>query len=508
MPVTFSNPSVEIIIGPQLKIGEGGHTYFDTTQVTKGRFHANSFPAVPPGPTESSDKYINDQYYDQGLCQYALSYRSGDQVDLANARKVTDSWIGFSPINNGKTPIESSMTPRNISLGGIMLRALDGRPDMWDWIVRFTRFQFDSWVKRYLTETALVNGVRDGSYMLLYAAWLSQVLPSTHPNAAILKAEFLADAEKAASDYYLRLQYPDGSWRWGDDYYIDADGGRLRGIMQPFMIGLLLHALIDVYRVTTNTSLKDRIKLAVTKSLDHLFNDGPYMKRNAGIPGTPIRWRAFNYFYHGGTTVTPTKYANGDYAGVNAGNTYDVEGARQATSTILHAVGWAHSVTNDPKYLTMGDEYYDSIFGFKEDQISNYVAGNDPKGYNQHFRAGGRYLAYRAGATTPPIENPPPPPPPPPPIEPPPTPCSISAPESVTIPKNGTGSISITLSNLTAPVTVSVLGSDGQVTVSPLSKVANPTSSILAFQVRVKRQSRSITFQSPCGSKSVMVRVQ
>lgn len=97
--------------------------------------------------------------------------------------------------------------------------------------------------------------------------------------------------------------------------------------------------------------------------------------------------------------------------------------------------------------------------------------------------------------------------------EPPPTPTppiftpTITAPSSVTVPRNGSGVISVTLGNLSQPVTVSVQGSSGQVSVSPLSKLAQPSSSILAFQVKVKQQSRTITFNSPIGSVSVLVRV-
>lgn len=88
-----------------------------------------------------------------------------------------------------------------------------------------------------------------------------------------------------------------------------------------------------------------------------------------------------------------------------------------------------------------------------------------------------------------------------------PTPCSISAPQSVAIPRNGSGVISVTLQNLNSPTVVNVLGSDGQVAVSPLSWNAGPTSTVKQFQVRVKKQSRTITFSSGCGVTVVKVNV-
>lgn len=110
-------------------------------------------------------------------------------------------------------------------------------------------------------------------------------------------------------------------------------------------------------------------------------------------------------------------------------------------------------------------------------------------------------------AVEPPVDPPLPPvdPPEPPPV----IPCSISAPPSISIPRNGIGQISVTLANVTETTTVSVSGSDGQVTVNPLTRTVASPSAIVAFQVRAKnkRQVRTITFQSGCGSVSVKVNV-
>lgn len=89
----------------------------------------------------------------------------------------------------------------------------------------------------------------------------------------------------------------------------------------------------------------------------------------------------------------------------------------------------------------------------------------------------------------------------------PPTPCGISAPASVTIRKNSTGTIAVTLNDLSGPTEVKVVGSDGQVTVSPLTWTADATSSVKQFSIRVKKQSRTIRFESPCGVAVVRVNV-
>jgi hypothetical protein len=109
-----------------------------------------------------------------------------------------------------------------------------------------------------------------------------------------------------------------------------------------------------------------------------------------------------------------------------------------------------------------------------------------------------------------PIPEPPAPVPTPTPIPPTPEPakrCSITAPASVSIPRNGTGVIPVTLHDLTGPTEVRVIVPDGQVTLLELSWMASATSSTKQFQVRVKKQSRTITFQSGCGSVQVRVNV-
>ena len=89
-----------------------------------------------------------------------------------------------------------------------------------------------------------------------------------------------------------------------------------------------------------------------------------------------------------------------------------------------------------------------------------------------------------------------------------PTPCKISAPAQMDIRRNGVSTIDVTLSGISAPVDVRVAsGSDGQVTVGPLSLMATPTNPVVRFNVRVKQKSRVITFQSPCGSVAVRVNV-
>ena len=352
----------------------------------------------------NSDTYINLNYYDLGLCLYVLYYRTGDAQYLADARKIADSWWKSPHIKEGtiRTFDTFTYTPRNVSLGGLILRAMDGRPEMWDWINAYTRYQFDNWLKSRIKNPQLYLGVRDGAFMLQYATWLAKALPDTFPrqaggqanNGSALRGQYLADVEAVATQYFGRLQYPDGSWRWDDPYSTDADGGTLKGIMQPFMIGLLLQALVDVHRLTTDSSVKSNIQSQITKACQHLYNV-PYRRNDpTGISNT--KWRSFWYFYHGGTTVNPSKFQQGGGSAKTASAAWEVKSDRQGISTVLPAFGYAYKLTGDSAYRDMGEELFDAAFG-KTDNVRNEADGT-AKNYNQNYRSSGRYLVWRLTA--------------------------------------------------------------------------------------------------------------
>src|SRR6185369_12948047 len=131
-------------------------------------------------------------YYDQALCQYVNYYRTGDSRFLNYARKIADSWWQAPFIAEGNADVQNSPAPRTSSLGGLMLRALDGRPEMWPWITNYVRQQFDTWVGMRVTYPSFYYGVRDPGYALLYAADLARVHPEEN-----VRAEFRQKALNA-----------------------------------------------------------------------------------------------------------------------------------------------------------------------------------------------------------------------------------------------------------------------------------------------------------------------
>src|ERR1039458_10073262 len=70
-------------------------------------------------------------YYDNVAAYYALYYRSGIDDYLTAARKLADRFWENPPIDQGVHQWDFGYTGRSVSAMGLVLRALDGRPEMW-----------------------------------------------------------------------------------------------------------------------------------------------------------------------------------------------------------------------------------------------------------------------------------------------------------------------------------------------------------------------------------------
>jgi hypothetical protein len=336
-------------------------------------------------------------YYDFGYVSYETYYRTGDQRFLDCARKVNDSWWSQPVIDYGKNLVSlsgESLAPRSISLNGLILRALDGRPEMWPWIRDYVRYQFNSWVEaptnwtqKDPTKAGLYYGVRDGGFMTLYAANEAAV----DPDPAI-RAEFLAKVLRSAVSYYAALQSDDGSYRFSIE---DSSPGALdgmTGIEQPFQVGILNEGMIAVHRLTGDPIVKAAILKSVEHEYLHSYN--------------PNGWRTMYYFVHGkfntgfscetgcGSASNPFPPADGNL----------VSDARQLNATAISQFGYAYSITLDDKFRKWGDEIFDATYSGKDGYRG--LAHYRGKEYDESYRSGGRYLAWRLGGTGGPLPSP------------------------------------------------------------------------------------------------------
>lgn len=421
--------SRDFIIGPQAPLGD---TWFDKTQIAKGKVLGEAFPPVPPtDPTALNDYLVNRYYYDLGKSLYIAHKRSGDPAFLTLAEKCVDSWWQFPSINQGRNRnADAKPAPRNAALGGLMIRAMQ-RPEMWDWLVWYLQAANGTWLKPRINYPTLHYGLREGAFTLQGMAWLSRVLPDSYPllaggtatNGAETRAQMLADVEMIATDYYGRLQFSDGSWRWNDHDVKDADGGTLVGITQPFMVGLLMQALIVVHQVTDRPTVKESVKNQILNGCRHLYSGGPYRKDDPTPYDPNKRWRCFWYIYHGGTTINPTKFERGGWSlpGVNH---YEVSDARQSIGPVVGAFGYAYSITGDLFFKQAGEELWDAAYN-GTDGIRN-LFDSDGKGYNQNVSGAANYLVWRG---QPAIPSPTPAPSPTPTPTPTPVPTNLPSPD-------------------------------------------------------------------------------
>ena len=320
------------------------------------------------------DEYVNLNYYDQGLCQYVNYYRTGDQRFLTIARKITDSWWKAPFIADGHAEVSSGLAPRNISLNGLILRAMDGRPEMWPWITSYVREQFETWVGLRVSYPGFYYGLRDPGYMLLYAANLGAV----HPDPGV-RSEFRQKALDAAIKLYARLQSSDGG------FYFDLDN--ITKTTQPFQVGLLAEGLIAIHRLTGD----ETVKRVILKSAEHQYN------RCYNANG----WRGMYYFVGGKTRDKNESCDAGCGAAANSYPPSDpgqIMEVRQLNGTTIHQFGYAYMISGDSKYREWGDEILDATFSGRDGHRG--LASARAKEYDESYRSAGKYLAWRlAGGT-------------------------------------------------------------------------------------------------------------
>jgi hypothetical protein len=388
--VRYDNPRVEAIVGPQIVAGAASNpwSWFDTNALA----HASKLWGTNGAALkERSHGY----YYDAALVQYTNYHRSGSAVALERARTLADYWYTASLLEFQRY---SGLNTREAALDGLMLRAIDGKPEYWEFITSETRRHYDIWLGRRLSYPKLYFGVRDGGYALLYAARLAQV----HPDASV-RAEFRQKALLAARDYYARLQSADGGWYWEDDGSSTAPGGVWE---QPFMVGLLLEGMIEVHEMTGDPVVAQ----SILKSVDHLYSRyrmTPVLNSD-GTPNSYAKgasWRSVGYFNYTngqvqGETVVAGEVKNAAGSITKHGwDTSTIREGRQRNSLVVHAFGYAYQLTKDAKYRRQGDEIFSATYG------KSAGAGADPfyglgdyrgKEYNQAYRSAGKYLAWRS----------------------------------------------------------------------------------------------------------------
>jgi hypothetical protein len=349
------------------------------------------------------DHYLRASYYDTALVEYINFYRTGDVSFREYARKIADSLWGSQYMDFGTvTEGRNHLPPRSQAFAGLMLRALDGKPEYWDYLYRDVRATFDNWLKLRRNNPTLYYDIREDGYAQLYAVMLARVLPDRYPlhangslkpatgvatDGARKRAALLADTEDIAVNFFGRLQKSDGSWRW------DTTSEQVVNSEQPFMVGLYLESAILLHQLTRNPNVKANLRDQIVRACRHLYRD-TYRATEVVKDMPEYRWRGVWYYWGGGTVANPRAYESGHGDRVTNGDTGAIRGVRHLNSTIHHAFGYAHILTGDREFLKMGDEIFGASFGDATDTLRN-LATVGGKEYDMTFRSSGRYLAWR-----------------------------------------------------------------------------------------------------------------
>ena len=109
-------------------------------------------------------------YYDNVVALYAQYYRTGNDDYLTAARTLADRWWTFPWIDKGAPARADAgsftfLEQRSMSIAGLMLRAMDGRPEMWTGIRRFINHY-----SGHITSASMMSDQRNVAYQLIWTA--------------------------------------------------------------------------------------------------------------------------------------------------------------------------------------------------------------------------------------------------------------------------------------------------------------------------------------------------
>lgn len=359
----------------------------------------------------NTDHYYLANYYDTALVQYINYYRTRDPRFLEYARKTADAlwhsqWIADGTVVQGH---DDHLPPRSMAFAGLMLRALDGRPEMWDYLEREVRATFDDWVYRRKNDPKLYYDIRDDGYAQLYAVMMAKVLPDTYalyPNGtsnsrtgtatdgAAKRKTYLSQTEDTALNFFGRLQRADGSWRWNVEESSSNPAQQFRDVEQPFMVGLYLESVVLLHQLTPNQSVKKSLVNQLTRSVRHLYVDA--FETNHRVTDLPqYRWRSMVYYWGGGTVANPTEFSPPAPKTTANADPDPIRAARHLNSTLHHAFGYAYFVTGDETFKRMGDDVFEASYGDQVDGLHCLADSGKAKDYDMNYRASGRYLVWR-----------------------------------------------------------------------------------------------------------------
>ena len=151
-------------------------------------------------------------FYDAVAAFYSLYYRTGVDDYRGAARKLADRFWKYR-LDSGTScrltwpyPPDSCPYPRNISLLGMVLRAMDGRPDMWPGLERM--FTYYIGLLNIEANKTVLGDIRESAYRIAMVSYCAMYDPD-----ATYRANCKAALSNDLIKYWNVQKSPDGSWQ-------------------------------------------------------------------------------------------------------------------------------------------------------------------------------------------------------------------------------------------------------------------------------------------------------
>lgn len=340
----------------------------------------------------------NWNYYDNVAAFYRLYYRTGNRRYLEHARNLADQWWLF-PLDQGRmcSPGRWACSAMRIrSLLGMMMRAVDGRPEMWPGIVALVDDQYDFFDGQRRNQREDYD-IRE----LGYQVWFYALLAKVHPNPQE-RARMLNRASSWMTDIFLFKQRSDGSWRM----VLDVSQGYSGAGTLPWQMAFIMKGLMTMHQVTGENVYRE----SLLKALNFLNN-------YSYVPFCRGQYYAVFYTTCEGAPCPAGPFNNGQTGTVLGGGCSATPsfgmGPRTLSNALHDLYGYAYFVTGDARWRTMGDNLFAANLGGNgsgpavDGGSGNYndviLFGTSFQGKEFGFvgGAGGAqaYLGYRLGPT-------------------------------------------------------------------------------------------------------------
>jgi len=340
-------------------------------------------------------------YYDSVLVQYQNWYRTGLDDYLDYARTLADAWWRGTLLDSGRQGISTTVMPRRSGYEGLMLRALDGRPDFWPWLKGYLDNITEVWLNRLTSASGAYGvGARESGYTYLFAAVYANTVDDPAERERYIKVltdrgrDFWHDYQCKPDNPANRCQGPLGAFRWPDpDFY----GGNAE---VPFHTAIAMEGVIKAHRLTNNPMLLTILERFLENNMNGksgkkaIYSLEPSFKQD-------LRCRAMQYWAYAdpGTATT----ADGvNIGGATCGSPDELRNNRTLNHEFPNIYGYLYSLNPRPEVLERGDDIFsaafakndgpgaDGYYGYFDSGVSDHG-----KQYGQGFRSSGAYLAYR-----------------------------------------------------------------------------------------------------------------